>query len=675
MRHFRKRALALLLALMLCLSLFPSALAEDAGSITAAEDAPEQEVTIAPEEEGDIIPAEEGSIAPADEGSIRPAEERDILSRTDEPQASETSGPCGENLSWSFDEATGTFAITGSGFMWDWSYNTVPWYSLCDSIKSVELPSGLTGIGNYAFSGCSRLTEVEIPAGVISIGDAAFHGCTGLTSVTIPTGVTSIGNSAFGSCTGLTAVDIPAAVTSIGVAAFYNCRGLTGVRIPEGVVSIGENAFGSCSGLVSIAIPASATEIDQYALENSTSLRDIYYGGTCDAWREIYPIYDYASVTVHCTDGIWEPNTNPNRCGTNLFWSLENRVLSITGTGDMWDYTLNHETRTPPWYSQNNQISRVHLSEGITSIGNYAFYGCTGLVGEVTIPEGVTRIGDSAFYYCNDGGSSDLSILLPESLRTIGRDAFHACCAARISIPGGIQKGGGAFWGITDARRIDFGGTRQAWLELDPEYNFYFSSVFCTDGTIERKNKASCGDDLTWDLDNSGLLTVAGAGDMWNFINMDGHGYTFSNAPWSGVSPAISLRKVLLPAGLTHMGNLAFYGNSRSLSEIRFTGPAPSFGESAFFGVSATVYYPANDPSWTEDVRQSYRGRISWVGYVPGDANGDGTPDLLDLVRLRKELAGLSPELDITAADLSGNWEIDAQDLVLLRKLLVGEAS
>ena len=40
-----------------------------------------------------------------------------------------------------------------------------------------------------------------------------------------------------------------------------------------------------------------------------------------------------------------------------------------------------------------------------------------------------------------------------------------------------------------------------------------------------------------------------------------------------------------------------------------------------------------------------------------------------------KQLAGLSPELDITAADLSGNWEIDAQDLVLLRKLLVGEAS
>ena len=116
MRHFGKRAFALLLALMLCLSLFPSALAEDAGSIVA-EDAPEQEITIAPAEEGDIIPAEEGSIAPADEGSIRPAEEGDALPRTDETQDGETSGQCGDDLSWSFDEATGTLSITGSGDM------------------------------------------------------------------------------------------------------------------------------------------------------------------------------------------------------------------------------------------------------------------------------------------------------------------------------------------------------------------------------------------------------------------------------------------------------------------------------------------------------------------------------------------------------------------------------
>ena len=621
MRHFGKRAFALLLSLMLCLSLFPSAMAEDAGSIAAA-DEKEQE------------------------GSIAPAEEVDALPRTDEIQDGETSGRCGENLSWCFDEATGILTIAGSGDMWDWSYNApAPWYSLCDSIKSVKLPSGLTGIGNYAFSNCSEMTEVEIPAGVISIG-----------------------NNAFSRCSSLTAIDIPVGMTSIGAAAF-NSSGLASVTIPEGVTSIGHHAFYECSSLKSVTLPGSLQETGSYLFPDV--LTDISYMGTIACWQQLAVEYDHYAVTVHCSDGDLGP-ADPMDCGYNLVWSLNRSgTLTISGTGDMWNF----QAGSAPWHESAGSVSSLRILSGVTGIGNYAFYGCTGLVGTVSIPEGVTRIGDGAFYYCNDAGTSDLSILLPESLRTIGRDAFHACWAARISIPGGIQKDGGAFWGITSAMRIDFGGTRQAWLELDPEYDFYFSSVFCTDGTIERKNIAFCGDDLTWDLDNSGLLTVSGTGDMWDFINMDGHGYTFSTAPWSGVSPAISLRKVLLPSGLTHLGNLAFYGNSGSLSAIRFTGPAPSFGESAFFGVSATVYYPANDPSWTGEVRQSYRGRIAWVGYVPGDANGDGTPDLLDLVRLRKELAGLSPELDITAADLSGNWEIDAQDLVLLRKLLVGEAS
>lgn len=592
MQHFEKRAFALFLALMLCLSLFPFALAEDAGII-----------------------------APAGEGSIRPAEEWDTLPWTDEPQAGKTSGQCGGDLTWCFDETTGTLAIIGSGFMWDWSYDTVPWYSLCDCIKSVELPSGLTGIGSCAFFFCSGLTAVDIPVGVTSIGNNAFHGCSGLTAIDIPEGVTSIGHQAFSGCSSLKSLTLPGSLQDTGFRMF-----------PDG-------------------------------------LTDITYRGTIACWQQLAVEYDHYKVTVHCSDGDLGP-ADPMDCGDNLVWSFNSSgTLTIAGTGDMWDF----QAGSAPWHESAGSVRSLRILSGVTGIGNYAFYGCTGLVGEVTIPEGVTRIGDGAFFYCNDSGTSDLSILLPESLLTIGRDAFHACWAARISIPGGIQKDGGAFWGITSAMRIDFGGTRQAWLELDPEYDFYFSSVFCTDGTIETKDKSFCGDNLTWDLDENGLLTVSGTGDMWDFINMDGHGYTFSNAPWSGVSPAISLRKVLLPSGLTHLGNLAFYGNSGSLSAIRFTGPAPSFGESAFFGVSATVYYPANDPSWTDEVRQNYRGRISWVGYVPGDANGDGTLNLLDLVRLRKQLAGLSPELNKTAADLSGNWEIDAQDLMLLRKLLVGE--
>ena len=95
--------------------------------------------------------------------------------------------------------------------------------------KNTVIPSNVTSIGNFAFSGCSGLTSIEIPNSVTSIGHAAFSNCSGLTSIEIPNSVTSIGNSAFSGCSGLTSIEIPNSVTSIGDYAFYNCTGLTSI--------------------------------------------------------------------------------------------------------------------------------------------------------------------------------------------------------------------------------------------------------------------------------------------------------------------------------------------------------------------------------------------------------------------------------------------------------------
>ncbi len=478
MRHFGKRAFALLLALMLCLSLFPSALAEDAGSI-AAEDAPEQEVTIAPAEEGTIAPAEEGSIAPADEGTIAPAEEGDALPRTDETQDGETSGQCGDDLSWSFDESSGTLTITGSGDMWDWSYNSsAPWYSLRASIKRVEFPRGLTGIGDYAFYYCSKLASVDIPAGVIGIGDHAFYYCSGLTGVTIPEGVTSIGNYAFYSCYGLTGVTIPSTVTGIDDYAFCSCYGLTNVTIPSSVTSIGSYAFYSCSGLTGVTIPASVTSIGSYAFYSCSGLtsvviregvesimdsafascsklssvtlpgsltffgrdvfyscselQEVYFGGTVEAWNALQVSYNRTKVTVHCADGDLSP-TDPAYCGDDLTWSFDETTgtLSITGSGDMWDWSY---PAYAPWYSLRASIISVELPRGLTNIGNFAFNDCSKLT-SVDIPAGVTRIGSNAFSYCR----GLTSIEIPNSVRIIYGFAFFDCGLTSLLIPGSVQ--------------------------------------------------------------------------------------------------------------------------------------------------------------------------------------------------------------------------------------------
>ena len=85
-------------------------------------------------------------------------------------------------------------------------------------------------------------------------------------------------------------------------------------------------------------------------------------------------------------------------CGTNLTWeyTTADNTLTITGTGDMLDYTIT----TVPWRSYNSSIDNVIIGDGITSIGGYAFYKCTKLTG-VTIPDAVTSIGNHAFEDCS----------------------------------------------------------------------------------------------------------------------------------------------------------------------------------------------------------------------------------------------------------------------------------
>ena len=138
----------------------------------------------------------------------------------------------------------------------------------CDNEAAgeLEIPAEIDGkpvtsIGDGAFSVCSGLTKITIPNGVTSIGDYAFSDCSGLTKITIPNGVTSIRDGAFSNCSGLTEITIPDSVTSIGDNAFSDCSGLTEITIPDSVTSIRAGTFSNCSGLTEITIPDSVTSI------------------------------------------------------------------------------------------------------------------------------------------------------------------------------------------------------------------------------------------------------------------------------------------------------------------------------------------------------------------------------------------------------------------------------
>lgn len=115
-----------------------------------------------------------------------------------------------------------------------------------NTLQTIKLPQGITGIGDYAFWGCSALESITLPDGVTSIGRSTFYNCSALTDITLPEGVTSIEFEAFRGCSSLKSINLPDGVTSIGNYAFAYCSALESINIPEGVTSIENYTFYDC---------------------------------------------------------------------------------------------------------------------------------------------------------------------------------------------------------------------------------------------------------------------------------------------------------------------------------------------------------------------------------------------------------------------------------------------
>jgi uncharacterized repeat protein (TIGR02543 family) len=245
---------------------------------------------------------------------------------------------------------------------------------------------------------------------VTSIGSGAFHGCSSLTSITIPNSVTIIGNIAFDWCKKLTQINvdkanttyssvngvlfnkdktelirypegkadtsyaIPNGVTSIGDWAFQSCNSLTSITIPDSVTSIGTMAFEDCSSLTSITIPDSVTSIDRHAFFVCRKLNQINV--------------DTANTAYSSVNGV-------------LFNKEKTKLIR---------------------YPEGKADTSYSIPDGVTSIGNSAFYGCSNLT-SITIPDGVTIIDINAFQYCR----SLTSITIPDSVTYISAEAFDGC--------------------------------------------------------------------------------------------------------------------------------------------------------------------------------------------------------------------------------------------------------
>ena len=216
-------------------------------------------------------------------------------------------------------------------------------------------------------------------------------------------------------------------VTSIGEYAFENWTGLTSITIPNSVTSIGEYAFKNCTGLTSITIPNSVNSIGSRALAYCYSLKNIEVEANNSNYSDI--------------DGV-------------LF---------------------DKETSTLIAYP--NAKGKVYtIPNSVTSIGNFAFGGCTGLA-SVTIPNSVTSIGEYAFKGCR----GLTSVTIPNSVTSIGESAFEGCRGlTSVTIPNSVNSiGKWAFYYCDSLKRVDI-NSLSAWLKIDfntPDSNPMASGV------------------------------------------------------------------------------------------------------------------------------------------------------------------------------------------------------
>ena len=225
--------------------------------------------------------------------------------------------------------------------------------------KYYEIDERVEEICKEAFKGCDKLEEIVMPKKLKKIDSEAFCGCSGLTELTLPNSVKSIGDGAFADCSGLEKITVESGNSRYD--SRDNCNSIIDKKtntliagcknsvIPNSVARIDGLAFCGCSGLTELTLPNSVKNIGDGAFADCSGLEKI----TVESGNSCYDSRD------NC-NSIIETETN------TLIAGCKNSVIP----------------------------------NSVTSIGNAAFYGCSGMT-ELTLPDGVTSIGESAFRDCS----------------------------------------------------------------------------------------------------------------------------------------------------------------------------------------------------------------------------------------------------------------------------------
>lgn len=399
---------------------------------------------------------------------------------------------CGANASnivtAHFNSASGTLTFSGEGAMENYQtmHYVAPWKEISNQIKKIVIGNGVTSIGsnafyqcsdmqatldlsdakaltsieNNAFYGCKKLTgSLEIPDSVTKIGAEAFRDCNNLSgNFELPEGLQSVGNDAFYNCYNLTGgLKLPDTVTSIGTGAFYNCAKLDGYLVlSSSLTKIPQNAFNHCVNLKvedKLVIPSSVTVIENSAFARCSSLT-----GDLEIPDTVTSIENNAFYGCSSLNGYLTLPSQLTVIPSCAFWNCSQLKVQD-------GLKIPENVKSIGWGAFRGcaQLKgSLTLPKDIESIGRQAFYDCTGLTGTLEIPNTVTKIEQEAFYHCgldfifpsnvtsigprafdacvNFKGDEEGNFMIPETVQTVGEDAFKRAGIKRLFLPQNLQN-------------------------------------------------------------------------------------------------------------------------------------------------------------------------------------------------------------------------------------------
>ena len=523
---------------------------------------------------------------------------------TSKPQ---TSGKCGKSANWNYSD--GVLTISGSGAVddYDSTYHlkdiddpdfddpaqivaAQPWAPFASKITTVNVENGIISLGTNTFADCYiALKTVILADSVENIGDYCFDWIS-LSQITMSSNIHSIGSYAFrlrdydalqtvnysGSADSWNNVLIGTnnehllnvfpqtkgqlsdnisytlkdhVLTLTGNGSLANTqlpfnRSFTELVIGEGITIIPAEYFAPCS-LEKITFPKSLTELQENAFYNHTHLKTIIYNGTEEEWNHVSVQkgnYDIFRVKPQTQGTITE----------GFSFTLKDGTLTIDGNGELPDSVA---MDTDLWYAIRCHAETFKFNDNITAISGNFF---TDSLKKVILGPNVKKIAGYTFYNCR----SLTDIVIPASVSEIGEYAFWGCQSLKAT----------------------YAGTPEQWekINIADGNELLQKSVTGKEVTIA---SGSCGPNLYWSIDTSGLLSITGTGEMTS------HPWTYN----------YSYSKVNIQSGCTSLCYDAFWGSGDSRT-IYIPKTVTYIDEYALFskGDPHVVNYEGSQKEWDQ---------------------------------------------------------------------------